>query len=319
VRASALDCLRRGLLSLRANWELVVAQWLGAFVLMALMIGGLVPLVFGLGLSFADFFPPGGSEPGDVAGTVLEALSAGVGPLLLGVGGLLVTWTLAALVYCWLIAGMYGVLHAADRQAPASEPGGAVPGGWAMFRTFSWGDFSGWGRRYWGRYFGFVNLYGLLLLIVVALFAALVFAAVGAGQQWGAPAGIGLGCGGALPLGFLIVVTALWSTLAFADLPAAGVGSASRMALAVLGRRLGAVLLLLLLAICASIAINSLFLPLSMIGSAAADSPLSSILWQGPSTILQWIFATVVNVAHAASLVALMRSERGDLAAAAGA
>jgi hypothetical protein len=132
------------------------------------------------------------------------------------------------------------------------------------------------------------------------------------GEGWGVPAGIGLGCGGALPLVFLCVVLALWSTLAFADLghPEARVGISSRLGLAVLGRRIGAVLLLLLMMLAASIAGNTLFLPLSMAGTMAADSPLASIVLQGPATILQWLLSTILQVAHAAALVALMRSER---------
>lgn len=317
MKLGAIDCLRRGLLSLRANWELVVALWLGTVVFMGLLVGGLVPLFLGLGLSLADLFPPGGGEPGDAAGALLEALTGGFTPIAVGLAALLVAWTLAGLFYCWLLGGLYGVLHAADRQAPASTPDGRVAGGWAMFRTFSWRDFTGWGRRYWGRYFGFVNLYGLLALGVATLFAFLVAAAFGIGESWGVPAGIGVGCGGALPLVFLLVVLALWSALAFADLgrPESRVGSASRQALAVLGRRLGTVLLLLLLTIVASIAGNAIFLPFSVAGSFASeslDSVLGSILLQGPLTILQFFFSTILNVAHAASLVALVRSERGE-------
>lgn len=314
---SAIDCLRRGLLSLRANWELVIVLWLGTIVLMALLVSGLLPLFIGLGLSFADLFPPGGGEPGDVAGALLAAVSGRLTPLAIGVVAMLVTWTVAAVFYCWLLGGLYGVLQAADRQAPAAGPGGRIPGGWAMFRTFSWRDYSGWGRQNWGRYFGFVNFYGLLFTAVAVLLACLVAAAVWIGGGWGVPAGIGVGCGGALPLVFLFAVLALWSGLAFADLgrPESGVGSAARLALAVLGRRIGAVLLLLLLMIAASIAGNILFLPLSLAGSFAGDSPLGSIVLQAPATILQWLFSTILNVVHAASLVALMRSERGETGA----
>ena len=42
MRLTAIDCLRRGLASLRANWELVAIRWINGMVLVALLALGLI-------------------------------------------------------------------------------------------------------------------------------------------------------------------------------------------------------------------------------------------------------------------------------------
>ena len=66
------------------------------------------------------------------------------------------------------------------------------------------------------------------------------------GERWGGPAAVGIGCGGALPLGFLLVASSLWSLLAVADAARreSGTLAAARQGLRVLGRRLGAIVLI---------------------------------------------------------------------------
>ena len=61
-------------------------------------------------------------------------------PLLLALAAALAVWLLSLLLHCFLQAGTYGVLAAADRQA---LPG--LAGTPALFRTFSLRDFLGWG------------------------------------------------------------------------------------------------------------------------------------------------------------------------------
>jgi hypothetical protein len=309
----AIECVRRGLYSLRANWELVLMQWLGTLAVVVLVVAGLLPplLVAGVGVVREAIGEPG--DWGAWAGDLVERLLANPLPLAAALVGTLAVWTLALVVYSFFMAGTYGVLAAADRQAPAGPPRD-----YRLFRTFSRRDFGGWGGRYLWRFFWFVNLYAVVLTLLLAVFVALVVAAALGGRRWGTPAAFGIGCGGALPLVFLLVVVALWIALAQADLgrPGSGVLRASRRGLTVLGRRLGAVLLVFLLFVAGASALGVLFLPLafaSEIGLREAfPARLAANLF---IQVLQWLVSAAFNIALAGTLVALMRSELRESAA----
>jgi hypothetical protein len=302
VRLSALDCLRRGWTNLSANWELVLLQWLEWLLLTLLMALGLfLPLL----IVGANLMGEGS------AARRAEALArrlADLSPaLLLALVAMLAVWLASLLLHCYFQAGAYGVLAAADRQA--------LPGPRRrreFFRTFSLRDFLGWGGLYMWRFFGVLLLFGVFtFLLGGAVLLWVIFLGVG-GAQWGSPAALGIGCGGALPMGFLALVLGLWVHLAQADLARDGssVRAASRRGIAVLGRRLGTVTALFLVTLVAALALAIVFFPLG----AAADALLSGA--PGMRTLvrlllllLQSLPNTLLAMVLAGALVALVRSE----------
>jgi hypothetical protein len=303
----AIECVRRGALSLRANWELVVVQWLATLALVALVLLGLVPPLLAVGVGSLGALASGARDwwrwlP-DLAGR-LEVVAV---PLLAALVGTLAVWLLAFLIHCWVQAGTYGVLVAADRQAPAG-PGGD----WRWFRTWSGRDFAGWAGRYLWRFFWFLNLYAALASLLLLLFVLLMAGAVAGGQRWGWPAALGIGCGGTLPLLFLGVVLGLWMSLAQADLAreGSGVALATRRGLRVLGRRLGGVLLVWLLFVAASTALAMVFTPFSLGADLLLrDAPAVSLAVGLAVAAVQALASSALTIALAAGLVALMRDD----------
>jgi hypothetical protein len=300
MRLSAAGCLRRGWTNLSANWELVLLQWLQSFLVAALMALGLFLslLIVGANLLRAD-----GIAVHQLARR-LEELSPA---LLLALAALLAVWLSSLLLHCYFQAGTFGILTAADRQA--------LPGARRrrdFFRTFSLRDFLGWGGLYVWRFFGVVLLFGIALCgLGGAALLWLLSTAVGGGE-WGSPAALGIGCGGALPLGFLALVTGLWFHLAQAGLvrEGSGVRAASRQGLAVLGRRLGAVISLFLLTLAAALALAALFFPLSTATDALlSGAPLMRTLVRFLLLLLQSLPNTLLATLFAGALVALVRSE----------
>jgi hypothetical protein len=300
MRLSAAGCLRRGWTNLSANWELVLLQWLQSFAVMALMALGvfLSLLIVGANLLRTDWS----------AVHELQQQASRLSPaLLLALVALLAVWLSSLLLHCYFQAGTFGILTAADRQA--------LPGARRdrdFFRTFSLRDFLGWGGRYVWRFFGVLAVFGIVLFgLGGAALLWLLSTAVGGGQ-WGGAAALGIGCGGALPLGFLALVAGFWFHLAQADLArdGSGVRAASRRGLAVLGRRLGAVIALFLLTLMAALALAALFFPLA----AAADTllsgaPLPRMLVRFLLLLLQSLPNTLLATLLAGALVALVRSE----------
>ncbi len=302
MRLSALDCLRRGWTNLSANWELVLLQWLEWPLLTVLLaLGAFLPLL----IVGANLLGTGS------AARQAEALArrlADLSPaLLLALVAMLAVWLASLLLHCYFQAGAYGVLAAADRQA--------LPGprrSREFFRTFSLRDFLGWGGLYVWRFFGVILLFGVLaFLLGGAVLLWLIFLGVG-GAQWGSPAAFGIGCGGALPMGFLALALGLWLHLAQADLARDGssVRTASRRGIAVLGRRLGTVIALFLLTLVSALALAIVFFPLG----AAADTllsgaPLTRALVRFLLFLLQSLPNTLLVMVLAGALVALVRSE----------
>src|SRR6202035_702424 len=215
VRLSAIDCLRRGFTSLRANWELVVVRWISGMVLAAFLLLG---LVFPLLILGVDLFRATEGDPEDaqrLAVDILSRLGALTPALLSSLVGTLALWTFACVLYCWVQAGIFGVLVAADRQAPSVLPPGRALHGW--FRTFNRKDFFGWGGRYLGRFFGLLNLFGALALGLALLALVWIVFIIAGAKRWGGAASLGIGCGGALPIAFLCLVLGLWFTVSQAD------------------------------------------------------------------------------------------------------
>ncbi|HXO20538.1 MAG TPA: hypothetical protein VOA87_11520, partial [Thermoanaerobaculia bacterium] len=194
MRLSAIDCLRRGFTSLRANWELVVVRWISGMVLAAFLLLG---LVFPLLILGVDLFRATEGDPEDaqrLAVDILSRLGALTPALLSSLVGTLALWTFACVLYCWVQAGIFGVLVAADRQAPSVLPPGRALHGW--FRTFNRKDFFGWGGRYLGRFFGLLNLFGALALGLALLALVWIVFIIAGAKRWGGAASLGIGCGG---------------------------------------------------------------------------------------------------------------------------
>jgi hypothetical protein len=303
MRLSAVDCLRRGWTSVSANWELVVIQWLESFLVAALMALGLLLALLILGM---DALRSGRWTAGEIE-AALRRLADFSPPLLMALIAMLAVWLLTLLLHCFFQAGTYGILTAADRQA--------LPGARRhrlLFRTFSLRDFLGWGSLYVWRFFGtFVLFWGLALLLGMAVLLWLVFLGMG-GVRWGAPAALGIGCGGALLVGFLLLVIGLWFHVAQAGLAreGSGVRTAARQGLSVLGRRLGAVIALAVLFLGAAVGLAIAFLPLSAVtGSLLSGAPRLRALVQLILLLLQGLPGTLLAVGLAGSLVALVRSE----------
>jgi hypothetical protein len=311
---SAVSCLQRGVTNLRANWELVFVAWLQSFVTATLVLAGFAPPLAVLGLASFDVLSSPEVEWAEVLGQAGQLMNRGSEAWILLAASLLVSsaiWLMAFLVYCFFQGGILGVLMTGDRQAPEGRPRG-----WQWFRTFSRRDLRGWGGRNLWRYFWLLNLISAISLLWL-LMALVVFGltALG-GEQWGVTAALGIGCGAAIPLVFGFVMIILWSSLAQADLALgdSAVGKSLRRSLNLLGRRLGAVVVLSLIALLVGIVIgigiwilsvvSALFLP-----ETGSGRWVGAVVQFGLSAI-QMITGSVVAVGFSASIVSLVRSER---------
>lgn len=304
---TAADCLRRGLANLAANWELAALHWLQSTATAILILLGLVVPGVALGLHLLVHSWAGFEDVETAFGEVLLRLSDNLPVLVLSLLAMLAIWTVAFLVFTYLQAGIYGVLTEADRRVPAgvfSRP---------AFRAFSLSAFDGWARRHFWRFFWFLNLFGLFGSLAVLIAAvALVGVVLGGAAEWEAPAAVSAGCFGALLTLLATFALALWFLVAQADLAREGSGAweACRRGFGVLIRRLGAVLLLLLIFIAASLVISVLFLPLSFgAGLLGMGDPFFSLGLQLSLTLLQTLPNAVLAVALGGALVALVRSE----------
>jgi hypothetical protein len=307
---TAIDCLHRGLLSVRANWQLVVVQWVQTLLLVLLTAAGFLPVIAALGLHNLATFE---GTPEDWSGLFNDVLSrlpqdlGGCLPLALSLVGTTLIWLIAFFVYCYFQGGIYGILASADRQAAPGHPRG-----WQWFQTFNYKDFRGWGSRYLWRYFWLVNLIVLVALIWALLSLGLAALAFFASQRWGAMAAFGIGCGGVVPWLFGSLVLVLWSNLAMADLALedSGVRLAARRSLHTLGQRFWAVLLLVVLVLIAGVIGSVFFVPVSIgLNLVLKDQFIVWAIGRAFLTCLQWAWSGAVTVGFAATMVSLVRSE----------
>ena len=311
---SALASVRRGLRNVRANWPLLVVQGATSAVVTALIVIGLLPLPLALGLAAGEELPASAEELPEWLATVGRGLSedlpALTGSLLAALTATVLIWLLAFMVVCFCQAGTYGVLFAADRQA---RPGARD---WRFFRTFSLRDFGGWGARDLWRFFWFLNLAGAVLLAIVAAFGLLLAGAAVGAETWGPQAAVGIGCGGMLPLVFVVIAVAFWSALGQALLPTdLSVWQAAKLGLRMAGQRFGAVFALFALTAIATFASVLLLAPLAFAKNVlAADRPALQLGLQVPFSLIQGLIGAMVGVTLAASVVALVRGEAEERA-----
>lgn len=309
MRLTAADCLRRGWANLAANWELAALHWVQSTATgLLLLLGLVVPAVaLGLHLLIRSWLTARTAEDfEEVLGASLLRLGENVPVLALSVLAMLAIWTVAFLVHTYFQAGIYGVLTDAEHRVP--------PGIYARpaFRAFSLGAFDRWARRHFWRFFWFLNLFGVFgSLVLLAAVVGLV-GMVWSGEAWGTSVLLSAGCLGALLTLAATLALAVWFLVAQADLAQEGSGpwQACRRGLGVLAGRPGAVLLLLLVFVAASLAVSTLFLPFAFgAGLLGMGDPFSSLVLQFSLTLLQTLPNALLAVALAGALVALVRSE----------
>lgn len=310
MRLSAVDCLQHGALGLWANWELVLFRWLATLLVGVLVgLGVLVPLA-GLGLDLVRGLAhsPNSASAAEWLELLLEHLSTPSLEWALAAGALLLFWGVACCLYAYGEAGLYGILYQAE-EAAAGTGRADRP----AFRVISWRGFLSWGGRYFGRYFGLISLFGAILIAgFLPLLGGLLAVLAITGQRSGVLLA-GIGCVGAVIAVAVSIAATVWYWLAEAALalPEATVTAASRQALTLLGRRLGAILLILLVGLAAFCAVSVVTLPVSTFGALLLkDDLVTQTLFQLTCSLLQGLLATVPQIALAGALVALVRSER---------
>jgi len=310
---TARVALQRGFFNLLANWELAAVVWVQTLLMAVFMGLGMLPLLWLAGvrnLASALAMDAAAWQRWSTAAT--ERFLASQGPSLTSVGialgASLVIWTIGFILYCYLQGGILAILVAADRQCP---PGSARDR--ELFRVFSLQGIFGWGRRYVWRFFWLFNLLLALYLVWILLLACLIGMAVFAAQRWGGMAAFGLGCGGALPLLFGLLVLGLAANLAQVALPVAEAtvrGSLLR-AFQVLGRRLGAVLLLTVLWILATITISIVVAITSFsLSLLVGPGQALGVALQVGTTLVEWLIGSMLAVALMASMAALVHQRR---------
>lgn len=258
----AMDSVRRGLLSLRANWELALLLTAQSILTFGLTLAGLLILLAGLGVSVVAWLRGLGPDwPQRLTDQLVAGLEAGPPDLLRLVVPLLLAtlvWTAAFALYCYLQGGVMGILARAEIAA-----GGGLPG-WRRFRSFSAAGFDRAGRRLFWRYFWLAHLAAGVLLVWLLLAVGLLALAVGLFSEPRASAVVAIGCLLLVPLLLSLLAIPLWTLVATVEVarPGAGVWQASRRALGALRQRLGGVLLIWLLALAGWVMVGSAFAPL---------------------------------------------------------
>lgn len=307
MRLGALGSLQRGILNLRANWELVPLAWLQSLMVAALSLLSLLPFYLILRL---DLPAPQSTLEQEIewlvrlSERILSSVVTVPFWLALLSSSAVMVWVL--FLYSFFQAGIFGTLTDGDRGAGT---GTAVVG----FRAFSRKRFQDRGGAHLWRFFWLFNIifsFWLLWLLLVMLAAVLVGLGTGAA---GFSAGLGLAFATGLPLAFLMVLLLFWCWLAQAEIAATNcdVWAGLRRGLTVLAHRLGAVLLLFAWLAFATLGTALVFslLALSLGGGLAALGGLGRILgW-----VLQaahWLVAAIVNLVMVSTMVAMSVGER---------
>ena len=301
-------CLAAGWQSLRTHRRLVALLWLETLLMVLLTLAGLA-----LPLAAVGFEPVGVLAAADVQlvqewllwlaeDAVWSDFVPSSPDLVAALVGLGLLWTAALFVYCWFQAGLYGVLVEEARGAPA---GGTAEG----TDVLDLRRFAEHGRRHLWRFFGLLHLFVLYLTGVMFLWLWVVVLAVWGWAAWGGLALLGIGCGGMLPVGFLVACLSLWFLLARAEVarPDSGVRAAGRRAWAVLRRRPGAVAALGLLFLALGVVASGLLAPGSVLVGRMLE-PWSGAWWlaRGSIEMVSWALYAAVAVFVAGTTVAFM-------------
>ena len=238
-----------------------------------------------------------------------QILLARAFPIVVGLLVSLAIGVIAVWVYGYLLAGTYGVLSVGEAQAPPIQP--IHPDrqlSWRQFVAFEWSAFHAAGLARAWKYFWMIHLFITLGLLLVLFWALLILGAVTAFQGYGGFAAFGIGCGGALPLFFLGVILSFWSQLAMIEASREGITvlGAARAGFELLGKRLGAVLLLFLFQIAIGMVLGAVFLPMAVLSQlAASDSPMMMLTLRFPLSFIQWLASSAMQLIFMAAYLAL--------------
>lgn len=312
-RPGTVDCLRRGLRSLRANWELVPVLVAQSWLTVLLLLAGCLILLAGLGVSIVTWVRGLGPDwHRQLAEDLVTTVDTGPPALLPLVAPLIaasIVWTVAFALYCYLQGGVVGTLVEGEMAAAAGSPG------WRSFRRVSVAGFDHQGRRLFWRYFWYYHLLGALALVAMLLLLGLIALAMRLATQGSTEVGVAVGCVGLVPLALLLVAATLWSLLANIEVarPGASVRAASWRALGTLRQRPVPVVLIFLAALAAGMVASAALAPLDWLVVIAAGDSISA--WLGGRAALM----LAETLALSALSVALMATLAGlvDLPAAA--
>jgi preprotein translocase subunit Sss1 len=307
-RLSAIDALARGFANVRANRELIAVQVVSGLLLAASIVVPVLFFLVRLGVPLRVFRV---REPEAMA-QALAAVQPDFAQLasMLGLGLLvmLVVGMLVFILYCWFQAGTLAVLLAGEAQAPVMR---MAPS--AVFRTFSWAGFVGWASRYGLRIFWINNLFLMLLTLLMFVFALpfLASAWLSSEEEFSA-VGCVVGCGLAVPLGFvaLVLVLAMMVAQICAVQEGATTLGATRRAFSIAGRRLGGLLLLYLLMIVGSIAITIFFGAAGLVlNLALARAEMLLTVLSAGLGVVEFVASVCLTLVMTAAIVALVRAE----------
>lgn len=310
---SAVDCLQRGLRSLRANWQLVPALAVQMLVVVALTLAGFFVLLAALGISvFAWLRTLGPDWPQRLADDLVRTLEAAPPPLvslLLPLLAATLVWTVAFALACYLQGGVVGVLAEGESAAGPGLPG------WRSFRAFSVARFDRQGRRLFWRYFWLNHVIGAVVMVWALLWLVWVLLAVRLASDSDPTLGVAVGCVGLVPLILSLFAASLWSLLATVEAArwGSGVWQASRRGLTALRRQFVPVLVLGALALVGSMAVSAAFAPMRWAAALAlGERILLTVGVRGVLLLAETAASCAVVVVLMASLAALLRLRRPE-------
>ena len=306
-RLPAIDALTRGFANVRANRELVLVQVASGLLLAASIVVPLLLFFVRLGIPLSVW----NTKDPEALAKALESIQLDFGQLtsMLGLGLLVmvVVGTLVFVLYCWFQAGTLAVLLAGEAQAPRTRNAPA-----AVFRTFTWAGFIGWASRYGMRIFWVYNLFLLFLTLLLVACMLPILLAAWLSEDSVSALGCVMGCGLALPLGFIAVALVL--AMMVAQICAVEEGAttmgATRRAFAITGHRLGGLLLLYLLMIVASLAVSILFGVIGLIlNLALASAGTLLAVFSAGLGIVEFVLSVGLTLVMTAAIVAMVRAE----------
>jgi hypothetical protein len=313
TQRSAVDCLRRAGLSLRANWALLPLTLLQELCTLLLFLLSLLP----------PFLVLGGRSLLDVEWTVegvqlwLQKLFAAASSqplaLTLSLVASMVVGTLAMIVWAWFEGGIYGVLLAAERQALPDAQNRS--GGVAWFSAMTGRDFAGWGGLYMWRYFWWLQIGLAFALGLLLLYVLIVLGAAFGYEAWGGAAAYGIGCGAALPFFFCLLVLVLWSQTSppAVALPESGAVRATGAGFRLIGRRPGAVLLIFVCWVVLFVVVFTLFWVLDLVlglGDSTFLTVTAVSLFLG---LVEWLVNACIGLYGRAAYTSLVAAEAPEI------
>jgi hypothetical protein len=307
VRMPALDALARGFANVSGNRELILVQMASGLLLAAAIFVPILLFLVRLGIPLSLWSADDPAALVQAFESIHLDLAQIVPMLGMALLVLLVVGTLVFILYCWFQAGTLAVLLAGEAQAPVVRTAPAI-----VFRTFSWAGFVGWASRFGARIFWVNNLFLVFLTLWLVLFSLPFFASAWFSSDALSLGGCLVGCGLALPLGFvaMVLVLALIVAQICAVEERATTFGATRRAFAITGRRLGGLLLLYLLMIVGSLAVSALFAGFGLVLELLlAQSGLLRLVLSAGLGVVEFFITVGLTLVMTAAIVALVCAE----------